>query len=566
VQLDNDGGATVYVHKITRVLDRDGIEQEGEVTLPLGAEVLELRTIKPDLTTAEPEFTANKSSVSMPALAAGDAIDAEYVYRVTDVNARPEVMQYDFGSFVAPIVYARFVVLSHAAQDIRVLASHGAPPVETTRNASFVTQMWQTDDIPQSTREVASAPDSLPFVRITEYANWTEVRDFYRDALIDAVRQGPEVERAASAIKNRDDEQIARAIYKSVKTRVRSADTAFSSASLPTAESTLEHLSGSRTVAAIAIARAAGLKADLLLARGVARRPGLPTTNVFTQPLVVFTLDDGQRKIALDFETDGLAFGALPPVISMTDALYIPVANEPGPPMAAIPQGGSHEESVATGDVTIRSNGDLSARVLIRMGSWRAMQMRAVLAGVEPSQRAHFFEQLAARIFPGASATRGEVRHEHETDQPLEIEFTTESPAFLNTQGRTVDLDQLVPALGLRKMYAVDGPRSLPLYMDTPLIERATFRVHLPPDLAVYANANDLSVDSEFGEYTATFDTIGPGVLEVTRAFRVPVQVVAPDHFGAFARFARQIDDAERQRITLVHVPVNAAVSHQTVR
>src|ERR1043165_3694027 len=137
--------------------------------------------------------------------------------------------------------------------------------------------------------------------------------------------------------------------------------------------------------------------------------------------------------------------------------------------MAAVPQAGVAEESVATGDITVKANGDLTARVVIHMGSWRAMQMRAVLSGIDIGQRPHFFEQLAGRIFPGATATRGEVRHEHDTDDPLEIEFSTESPGFLNTQGRNVDLEQLVPALGLRKMYAVDAPRSLPLYLETPL-------------------------------------------------------------------------------------------------
>jgi hypothetical protein len=367
------------------------------------------------------------------------------------------------------------------------------------------------------------------------------------------------VERLAASLKTGDDTDFTHKLYDYLKTKVRAADTAFSTATLPTAENTLSHLSGSRTVAAIAVARAAGIKADLMLARSVARPSQLPTTNVFTRPLVVFTVGTDQRKVALDFETDGLAFGALPPVISMADALYVPVADEHASPIAAVPASNSEQESIATGDITINSAGDLNAHVLIHMGTWRAMQMRAVLAGIEPAQRAHFFEQLAARIFPGATGTRGEVRHEHETDQALEIEFTTQSATFLNVQGRNVDLDQLVPALGLRKMYAVDAPRALPLYIDTPLIERATFRIQLPPDLSVAAIAADLTLQNEFGDYAVTFRAISQNVVEVSRTFRVPVQVISPDHFGAFANFARQIDDAERQRITLTHIPISAA-------
>jgi hypothetical protein len=558
LQFDQDGGATVYVHKVTRVLDRDGIEQEGEVTLPLGADVLALRTIKPDLTTAEPEFNTHKTSVSMPALAAGDAIDAEYVFRVTDLNARPDVLQFDFGSFTAPIVYARFAVMTRVGQELRVFSSKDAPIVGTSREGNTVTEMWQANDIAQTPRETSSAPDAFPFVRLSSYANWTEVRDLFRDALIDAVHPGAEVERVASPLKRADDEQTAHAIYDYLKTKVRSSDTAFSTATLANAESTLSRLSGSRTVAAIAIARALGIKADLLLTRSVARAALLPSPNVYSRPLVVFTTSDG-RKLVLDFETEGLAFGALPPVITRDEALYVPLNDEHTGPMASVPGSFLGEESVATGDITINSAGDLAARVVIHMASWRAMQMREVLAGIAPAERPHFFEQLATRIFPGASSTRGDVRHEHDTDQQLEIEFTTQSPAFLNVQGRNVDLDQLVPALGLRKMYAVDSPRALPLYVDTPLIERATFRIHLPSDLTVYANASDLKVHGAFGDYSVTFRTLSPGIIEVSRAFRVPVQVIPADYFGAFADFARQIDDAERQRITLAHVPVAAS-------
>jgi hypothetical protein len=559
VQLDEAGGATVYVHRITRVLNRDGIELEGEVSLPLGAEVIELRTIKPDLSTVEPEFNAHKNSVSMPALAAGDAIDAEYVFRVTDLNARPDVMQFDFGSFTAPVVYARYVMLSRPGQQLRVFASKDAPVVGTTRDHGAIVQMWQASDIPQTPRETASAPDSLPFVRLTPYANWSEVRDLYRDVLIDAVRGSPEVDRIAATLKQGDDEQTARAIYSYVKTKIRSSDTAFSTATFPTAEATLLHLSGSRTVAAIALARSAGLKANLLLTREVAKPSTLPVTTVYTRPLVLFTLGSAGQQVAIDFETEGLAFRALPPTLAMADGIYVPVLDEHTPPMVPVPPASSNEESVATGDVTINSAGDLNARVVIQMGPWRAMQMRGVLAGIDPAHRPHFFEQLAARIFPGATGTSGQVRHEHDTDQPLEIEFSTQSPAFLNVQGRTVDLEQLVPALGLRKMYAVDAPHTLPVYLDTPLVERSTFRVNLPPNLVVSSSANDLNLHTEFGDYAATFRTISPGILEVSRTFRVPVQVIAPDHFGAFASFARQIDDAERQRFLLVHAPVSAS-------
>jgi hypothetical protein len=60
----------------------------------------------------------------------------------------------------------------------------------------------------------------------------------------------------------------------------------------------------------------------------------------------------------------------------------------------------------------------------------------------------------------------------------------------------------------------------------------------------------DFTEKSEFGEYSARFMRSGQG-LSIQRDFYVPVQVVAPEKYAAFAKFAGRIDEAERQRISL---------------
>ena len=54
--------------------------------------------------------------------------------------------------------------------------------------------------------------------------------------------------------------------------------------------------------------------------------------------------------------------------------------------------------------------------------------------------------------------------------------------------------------------------------------------------------------ETRFGGYSVTFRHPAPDAVEITRSFRIPVQVVAPENYEEFSRFARQIDDAERQR------------------
>jgi hypothetical protein len=60
----------------------------------------------------------------------------------------------------------------------------------------------------------------------------------------------------------------------------------------------------------------------------------------------------------------------------------------------------------------------------------------------------------------------------------------------------------------------------------------------------------DFSGKSEFGEYTLRFVGL-PRQVDIRRDFKIPVQVVTPEKYGAFVNFAGQVDEAERQRISL---------------
>ena len=55
VELQPGGTATERTHQVIHVLDPQGVERHGEVSLPAGADVLTLRTLKKDGRTLEPE-------------------------------------------------------------------------------------------------------------------------------------------------------------------------------------------------------------------------------------------------------------------------------------------------------------------------------------------------------------------------------------------------------------------------------------------------------------------------------------------------------------------------------
>jgi tetratricopeptide (TPR) repeat protein len=559
--VDTEGNVSLYVHKLTRLLGRDGIEQYGEVSLPENAEVLELRTIKADGTVVEPEFNQHKATISMPALAAGDVIEQEYVVRYRDggIMDHADAFQFTFGSFNAPILYSRFIVLTPSSANVDVSANGDVPAAVTHETQFGVARVWQRDDIAQAVRETAMPQnDTLPNVRVLEkLGGWAVARDRYRDSLITATRIGARVEAAAAALKGSDEER-ARAAYQLVTTRIRPAGSVME---IDTAEDTLSNLSGSRTATLIAIARATGLDADVVLTRRIDDVDrDRPSFLAYTHPLVLFRLSAGNMLV--DAESDGVPFGAVPPTTDRTQALLVPVEIPTSQPLIALNQfvsPSASEHSEAVGDIRFNEQGDLQADVTITMGNWRGAQMRNILAGVQPSERKHFFEQLAGRIFSGVNEADGEVRNEFDSERRLQLVVHCRAPRFLTFRGDYADMEQLVPALGLKKMYVGSSARNMPLYIDVPLDETSVFHVHLPQNARVLVKAQDYTVQNDFGQYAVTFRQTAAGDVDIRREFRVPVQLVAPERFSAFANFARDVDDAERQRITLERVRTNAS-------
>lgn len=560
--LNEDGSGAVYVHRITRLLGRDGIEQYGEVNIPAGAHVLELRTIKADFSLVEPELNQHKATISMPALAPGDAIEQEYVEYLAGGNAlatHSDAYAFRFGSFSAPILYSKFVLIAPKKTSLGEL-NHAPAENSVALAGGKMARVWARDDVAQSTRENAMPQmDLLPLVKvIPPQEDAAQLRAIAANAALDATHPGPRTQALAERSRRATAEQTARELYRAVTSSVRGDNSSFATGELTSAEASLCFGEGSRTATLLALASAANIRAELVLARTTTATP-----NAYLHPLVLFHF--GLYTVAADPETEGMPFGSVAPALDRSAALMIPLAtaiSETEIARVSLPQATSEERSVATGRLDFDSDGSFAADVSITMGAYRGAQMRDILRGIALADRSQFFEQLALRLFPGAVDATGSVRNENDVNQPLVLLVKCLSQHFLDLSALTVDMDQLVPALGLRRMYTTVAQRKFPLYVDALLFETASFRVRLPQGVTVARNAPDYEVENEFGRYAVSFRSTSASEVEITREFHVPVQLIEPLRYAEFARFANRIDEAERQRLTLkVTPPLTAQAS-----
>jgi hypothetical protein len=550
IEVRGDGSASVYVHRLTRPLNKDGISHYGEVTLPRGADLLELRTIKASGQIIEPELTQQKLTVSMPALEPGDAIEEEYVtHYATLEQAREGAASLTFGSFAAPILYSRMVVLSSRNAQMRILEHAGAPSPLVGENKEMVVRIWERDNIAQTVPEpFLPQVNLLPTVTI---AAREKTLDRLRDDLIDATRTGVHAHETVLGMhleQAAGEFEKAKRLYRFVTTKIDSTGPDWAGSP---AEDTLLNGQGSRTTALLALARTAGLKASLLLARKLDQRCGKePDVSCYTEPLVRFWPARGE-PMDVDAESDDLPFGAIPPTLDPREALLVPLLAEEIRKAEIVSLASRHtnEKSLAEGDLSFQ-DGDLVADIQIQLGPTRAQEVRSTLRNASELERQTFFEQLALRVFPGATAVTGAAANENDPEQPLKLSLRCTAQQFINLQNGVVEISQLAPALGLATLYAKIPVRKFPLYIDSLYFESTVFHLHLPAGMEARSVPVDFAGKSEFGEYSLWF-VRSPGQVDIHRDFHVPVQVVTPEKYAAFLSFAVQIDEAEQQRISL---------------
>ena len=548
------GEISIYVHRITRPLNKEGISRYGEVMLPHGADLLELRTIKASGEIIEPELAQQKPTISMPALEPGDAIEEEYVTHYAEMGPSAENAGiHTFGSFAAPILYSRLVLLSPPDAGIRLREQAGPPQPLVGANSGLVVRIWERDNIPQTIAEqFLPAINLLPTVTI---AAADKTRERLRDELIEATRTGLRIDEAAMELhlahplpQGPGEVEQAMRLYRFVTSKLDSTGPDWAASS---AEETLANGQGSRTTALLALARSAGLRAGLLLARRIDQSCGKNHDfSCYSEPLVRFWPLNGE-PVDVDAESDDLPFGVIPPSLDPHDALFVPLLaeEERKPEIAPLMVKPAIEKSVAEGDLSFHQS-DLVADIRVQLGPVRAQEVRSMLRNAGERERQAFFEQLAMRIFPGATAVTGSAAHENDPEQPLKLSLHCVAPQFISQQSGAVEIDQLAPALGLAGLYARTPARKFPLYIESLFFESTVFHLHLPVGMDVRSLPADLAEKSEFGEYTVRF-VRSLHQLDIHRDFHIPVQVIAPERYPAFVRFALQIDETERQRISL---------------
>ncbi|HEX4663591.1 MAG TPA: DUF3857 domain-containing protein [Terriglobales bacterium] len=557
VRLDHSGSAWVYEHTVTQVFDKKGIEELGEVELPHASDLLNLRTIKRDGTVVEPDISDNKGTVSMPSLSDGDAIEIAYVrhFNSEALASSPELLDFVFASTQSPTLSSRLTIICENALHPMLWQSPGIQQIRSEQQDSLEITSWEAHDLIPPPEEPAS-PHYENSPRIlwlsTDASRPSNVAQRYRDELIEATRITPRIQQVADTFHGLQPRPKIAAAYQYVMSTVEDESQHWRDGSLISADESLGQADGNRAVTLVAVLAAMDFQPDLeIVAELGGHDPAAECVYLrcYTHPLVRVVLPKSNQEILLDPQLQGLAAGELSPEVEGQPALLVSRLNSTTGELASIPRS-TNQRSFASADLQLDEHAGIRGSIHIRFGSLRGAQMRDGLRSLSAKERQSYFEEIAGRILPNASQVSGTVIHEQDSESPLELEIKTATSPLGHWNGADLELGQLIPALGLRRLYATLPERSVSLLLETPLIEDSQFTVHLPPGTEASRLPEAAELKSSFGEYHTDFKLEGDK-LKIVRSFRIPVQEVSPADYSAFSEFALRIDNAEREQLEL---------------
>jgi hypothetical protein len=597
------GATMTLTHEIVRVDSKDAIDRFGEVAVPAGAEILTLRTHKPDGTTREPEDIAGKDTVSAADLQVGDYVEWELLETHAPAAAfAPGFLtdRFFFQSFDAPMARSELMLIVPKGLEVAVDRRAGAPPMSSADgpDGSRVLAFTATD-VAQlfAERSAVPATEYVPSVRASSGVSWAGWARFLTEELHEAVRASPAVRALASKLRETSGgspQRAAVAIVDWVTEHIEATDELAAPAGV-----TLARGRGSRVTLALALAAELGVPAKPVLARSRLLADASAATppqelDDFADTLVEMDVGGAVAGAAaapvfVDLRLRHAPFGYVPPGLDGARTLTLGARTELGSAqrspsregagtLPGFPDGIGGVFGVARSATADRRTIDMTIRVDERgagvavatedLAGWPALEWAELLDrfGADRDRLREDFEQRWLGVqFPGARLRDLEV--ELPRDAGGRVGTARVRYSFVASHlGVAVDR----PGGGGREMriaptffrsqpgrrFASEPQRSTALVLGFDVPTRMTAVVELPGAARLDAPGidGDLVVARAGGYRFLEARDVEPGrpnVIVLRRESLLPIMRVAPDQYAGVAADLRRVDGAEQAEIRI---------------
>ncbi len=557
VLIDDHGGQTELYQGIHAVYTRAGVEHEGELTVLQGARVESIRVHKRDGRVVDVR-PGNRRPVNIPGLEPGDAI--EYVWRryIPPLSSIPGALDNQtLFIFQAPdreYVLSKYVVLHERDLPVEVCGNLDGLDVTDEIADGRRVRTYTARLMPRQRVEphVADQLEITPHVRLGMAMTWQDLGDRIRDALVGRLRAAPPIaelaEAARSEARGPDPADLARGLYRVIQQRIRAGARGLSIDTPASAAASAGE--GNRVGVALAVSRHLGLSPRLVIARPLEQN-GLaldcPSPGLFGYVLVELSI--GDQLVYLDLNDADYPFGSFPMRLSGSDALRVPLDDEPVT-IVRLPTQDVRMVQVQTSAIRLDADGKAEGQLEITLHGQPASSTRRLLEQVTSDRLPLVYNSVAGSVYSGATVTDAKVEGLGDPESDLTIGLELEDGAWSRRTPVGFAIPMTAQPLELLSEFAPLETRRHPLMLDVQGFRRDVTRIELEPGVTVTSLPEPVALENGFGRYELVARSAGDAVV-VERVVRVPAQRIEPYDYAAFREFARAIDEAERHEIRL---------------
>lgn len=546
-----DGSSRMLEHEIVRIQSTEAISKFAEHR-ELEGLVLNMRVVKKNGRTLEPERVAGKPTVTFPHLEVGDYIETEHVvaFPAREHGRFYPGLRWFFREENVAYARSEFVLIAPRERALDLEITGDVPAPEVSSDGSFVTRRWRVDESPAAPVEPLSPPvqEFLPSVRVGWGDDIQRRLRVLSEQVADTLPVDPRIAELARGIvaggeRSGDPLGRARKVYRWVQDNIKDGQE-------QDARKVLTSKNGNRWSALRMLLRALDIPVSYLVAKNRLAPPALGPmgeAESFNVPLLYVVGRDGGGEQAawLTVQEQFAPFGYVPVEARGMPAFELGMdAQTP----LTVPLVGDQDRLEYEGRVRLASDG--SARLLLRqrfVGKY-AIRLRAGLTQV-PEGRLHEILQgrLLAQALPGAELFDHAIEGQADLDAPLVIEMQAGLRKFAEVGADRIVIEPpLMPRL---TRLATLPERQTPLLIREAMHQSARLEIAIEPGTQVWGLRQG---EVEEGEYRVVArDAVKGGTLVLDREVSIAAGRVSPAEYPRFLAFTRDAEQLLSQPIVL---------------
>lgn len=550
-----DGSMVDRIHIIQKVLDQTGVSELAEVSMPPGAQLLTIRTLKSDGTTLEPESIEGKETISLPGVQVGDYIEYEFFQAHPSRGpAEPgfTAANFYFQTVRLPNNWSTYVVVAPKDSGLTADPHHMkvSPPVVQGSEIVFSHQEQRVAPFLPEPNSPPSLTEYLPFVSVGAGARGNDaVITGYGDVALERAQVTAEVEEfAAAASQGKSGKAAIEAIYSAVMERLPGRDLGLSSS----ASATLSEGRGSRLWTMKAALEAVGIPARLAVVRTFSSDPAdYLFPNEGLTPYVCLYVESAGEELWIDTLVRFAPFAALPEqATGGRDAWLLP---EPGRPLAhrKTPPARVDQGKEIRLTLKLAADGTLSGSAEERYSGFEAAQIGEALEAIPPAQRNQALQTSLSRYYGGARLSSFTAEIKRKVGAPVAINYVFTAPQYARVESpRKLVLSSLTFPVRLGQRFVQVSSRRTPLYIESTETHHTVASLELPEGFSLSSPLGEAKSETEYGKFLRREKQEGNKV-SIEEAYQLYMARIPMSKYDGFSRFAADLDLLQARDLTL---------------